>query len=314
MNVLDLFSGIGGFSLGLERAGMNTVAFCEIQPFCQKVLAKNFPNKPIFEDIKKLNGRSLLEHGIDKIDLVCGGFPCQPFSIAGQKKSTKDDRDLWPEMFRVIVETRPTWVIGENVANFINLAFARTKSDLESVGYTVRPFVIPACAVGAQHRRDRVWIVAYLGGERLEGHGSAFGNGAQHTLSGSEGAQRPTANTNGSRCEREDTPQPKKRISSSSGLRSGQEKLTTHAYSDGLSREAYASAQKDHQGKREGHGRPETAIDFGTWWPDQSGVGRAIYGFSDRVDKYRSNRIAALGNSIVPQIAEAIGKAIKEFK
>ncbi len=314
MNVLDLFSGIGGFSLGLERAGMNTVAFCEIDNFCQKVLSKNFPYKPIFADIKKLSARSLLENGINKkIDLVCGGFPCQPFSIAGQKKSTKDDRDLWPEMFRIIVETKPTWVIGENVANFINLAFARTKSDLESVGYTVQPFVIPACAVGAQHRRDRVWIIAHLSSKGLEGHGGTIGTESKHAVSGSTGTQRTTSDAHGSGIWE----QSKQRSECDYPRESkchGQKGFIADTDSNGLSGEADASAQEDHQGKRKGNGRTETTFDFGSWWADQSGMGRAIYGFSERVDKYRSNRIAALGNSIVPQIAEAIGKAIKEFK
>lgn len=156
MKVLDLFSGIGGFSLGLERAGMETVAFCEIEPFCREVLKKHWPDVPVHQDIRELNG----EEYKGKVDVVCGGFPCQPFSVAGKKKGTEDNRDLWPEMFRVIQQAQPTWVIGENVANFTNMAFTRTKADLESEGYTVQPFIIPACALGAWHRRDRVWIVA----------------------------------------------------------------------------------------------------------------------------------------------------------
>ncbi len=160
MKVLDLFSGIGGFSLGLERAGFETVAFCEIDEFCQKVLSKNFPGKKIFNDIKKITKEEI--NGLGQIDVVCGGFPCQPYSIAGQKKGRQDDRDLWPEMFRVIQESKPNWVIGENVANFIGMEFTRSKIDLESEGYIVQPFTIPACAIGAQHRRDRVWIIAYL--------------------------------------------------------------------------------------------------------------------------------------------------------
>jgi DNA (cytosine-5)-methyltransferase 1 len=168
MKVLDLFSGIGGFSLGLKRAGMHTVAFCEIDKFCQKVLSKHWPDVPIYDDIKTLTSERLEQDGIEPIDVICGGFPCQPFSVAGQKKGTADNRDLWPEMFRLIKECQPTWVIGENVAGFVNMELERTALDLESEGYEVQPLVIPACAIGAPHRRDRVWIIAYSNSQDVE--------------------------------------------------------------------------------------------------------------------------------------------------
>lgn len=157
MKVLDLFSGIGGFSLGLEWAGMETVAFCICLAKCRLVLKKHWPKVPIHDDIKTLDGTQYR----GAIALVCGGFPCQPFSVAGRRKGTSDDRDLWSEMFRVIKEVRPAWVLGENVAGFVGMGFDRTATDLESEGFEVRAFVIPACAVNAPHRRDRVWIVAY---------------------------------------------------------------------------------------------------------------------------------------------------------
>ena len=157
MKHLDLFSGIGGFALAARWAGIDTVAFCEIEPFAQKVLEKNFPGTPVFSDICKLKRSDI--HG--SVDIITGGFPCQPFSIAGKKRGTNDDRDLWPEMFRIIKQFKPTWVVGENVANFVGMAFDRTKTDLESEGYEVQPLIIPACGVNAPHKRDRVWIVAY---------------------------------------------------------------------------------------------------------------------------------------------------------
>lgn len=156
MRVLDLFSGIGGFSLGLERAGMTTVAFCEIDPFCQKVLKKHWLDIPIHDDITKLDGKQYA----GTVDVVCGGFPCQPFSDAGHRLGKEDDRHLWPEMLRIIKECQPAWVIGENVNGFIRMALDSVCADLEGAGYKVQPVVIPACAVGAPHRRDRVWIIA----------------------------------------------------------------------------------------------------------------------------------------------------------
>lgn len=155
--VLDLFSGIGGFSLGLERAGMKTIAFCEIDKFCQKVLRKHWPDVPIYDDITKLDGRQFY----GAIDIVCGGFPCQPFSVAGKQKGKNDNRHLWPEMLRIIQEVQPSWVIGENVPGIINMELEQVCFDLETKGYEVQPIVIPACAVNAPHKRSRVWIIAY---------------------------------------------------------------------------------------------------------------------------------------------------------
>jgi DNA (cytosine-5)-methyltransferase 1 len=159
-NVLDLFSGIGGFSLGLERAGMNTVAFCEIDGFCRRILGRHWPRIPIYDDIKNLSARRLHHDGIPSIDLICGGYPCQPFSIAGHQRGVQDPRHLWPEMHRLIRDIRPRWVICENVAGHVELGLDAVLADLANTGYTATPFIIPACAVGAPHRRDRVWIVA----------------------------------------------------------------------------------------------------------------------------------------------------------
>jgi len=157
MRVLDLFSGIGGFSLGLERAGMTTVAFCEIEPFPRRVLAKHWPGVPIHDDIKSLDGSQYR----GAIDVLCGGFPCQPFSTAGKQEGAKHNSYLWPEMLRVVRESRPNWVIAENVAGLDSMDLERVVSDLEAVGYQVWPILIPACAVGLPHRRNRIWICGY---------------------------------------------------------------------------------------------------------------------------------------------------------
>ncbi len=161
---LDLFSGIGGFSLAAQEvwgSEHEIAAFCDNDAFCQQVLRKHWPDANIYGDIRTIKGR---EFGA--VDLVTGGFPCQPFSQAGRRRGTKDDRYLWPEMLRVIREIYPAWIIGENVAGIINLALEDVCASLEDSGYEVQSFVIPACAVGAPHRRDRIWIVANSSRER----------------------------------------------------------------------------------------------------------------------------------------------------
>ncbi|MCT6891920.1 MAG: DNA (cytosine-5-)-methyltransferase [Lactobacillus sp.] len=171
MKALELFAGIGGIALAEQMAGIEVVGLSEIEDYPVKVLQKNFPNVPILRDVKKINKESLREVGIDAdtINIVSGGFPCQPFSTAGKRRGREDDRDLWPEMFRIIQEIRPNWVVGENVANFANMELDRTLSNLESEGYQTRTFVLPATAVGAPHQRLRTFIVANSNGRRWPG-------------------------------------------------------------------------------------------------------------------------------------------------
>ena len=252
MKVLDLFSGIGGFSLGLERAGMQTIAFCENDPFCQKVLQKNWPNIPIHNDIRELDGNEFR----GKIDLICGGFPCQPFSVAGKRKGTEDNRDLWPEMFRIIQQAKPTWIIGENVANFTSMAFRRTKVDLESEGYIVQPFIIPACAVNAPHRRDRLWIVGY-------------------------------AKCNGSSTPTEQSSFDKTNDSSEEG----KNKECQFTRSIGIWNDVFYSDKR-------------------TSYPISS---PKVCGVDDGVSN-RTHRLRSLGNAVVPQIPEIIGKVIMKSR
>lgn len=155
MNHLDLFSGIGGFALAAKWAGIKTIAFCENDPFCQKVLKKNFPNIHCYDDIRKLQCVA-----DDTIDLITAGFPCQPFSIAGKRKGKNDDRHLWPETERIIHEAKPAWVIIENVTGIVGMELDNILDDLEREGYQTQSFIIPACAANAPHRRDRLWIIA----------------------------------------------------------------------------------------------------------------------------------------------------------
>ena len=159
---LDLFSGIGGFSLGLEATGgFETVAFCDIEEFPRKVLKKHWPRVKQYNDIKELTYEKLKSDGIGSVDIITGGYPCQPFSVAGRKKGEQDPRHLWPDYFRLVKELRPTWVIGENVGGHIKQGLDTVLSDLESEGYSTRTFSISAASVGANHKRERVFVVAH---------------------------------------------------------------------------------------------------------------------------------------------------------
>jgi DNA (cytosine-5)-methyltransferase 1 len=174
VRVLDLFSGIGGFSLGLERAGMRTVAFCEIDPYCRAVLRRHWPSVPCFEDVRAIDRSQL-----GAIDLVCGGYPCQPFSLAGKRAGEADDRHLWPYFAGLVRDLRPAWVLAENVVGHVTMGLDQVLADLEGLGYAATSFVIPACATGAPHRRDRLWIVANAGRDGLQGQRSGGDSGGQ---------------------------------------------------------------------------------------------------------------------------------------
>jgi DNA (cytosine-5)-methyltransferase 1 len=170
MHVLDLFSGIGGMSLGLERAGMHTVAFCEIEPFCQTVLRKHWPHIPIYKDIRTLTASRLKGDKIETIDVICGGFPCQDMSTAGKGAGLAGRRSgLWKEYARLIEEICPQYAIIENVPLLRNRGLITVLKDLWEIGYNAEWHCIPASAVGAPHRRDRIWIVAYPCGNGVHG-------------------------------------------------------------------------------------------------------------------------------------------------
>ena len=311
LRVLDLFSGIGGFSLGLERTGgFETVAFCEYEPFPRAVLSKHWPDVPCFPDVRQLKGSDI----DGPIDVICGGYPCQPFSTAGQRRGKEDDRHLWPEFSRLVAELRPTWVIGENVAGHISMGLDDVLSDLEGQGYACRTFVIPACAVDAPHRRDRVWTVAFSD----RGNGKS-GEGKRPRIRASADRQGPDFDAGSASPEREavaNTSQLQRNGSgehrqqgggqvSQSGKRSSAEFVADADDTRLQGRQETGNTRSQRQGRDEQSKRCSD-LPGATWLPEPD-VGRVAHGVSRRVD-----RLKALGNAVVPQIPEMIGYAILE--
>ena len=352
LKVLDLFSGIGGFSLGLEKTKeFKTVAFCEIDKYCTLLLQKHWKGVKVYGDVRTLTKKQFEEDGIEFPDVITGGFPCQPFSVAGKQKGTNDDRHLWPEMFRVIQEFKPTFVIGENVKNIINIqdgvVFETVCADLESEGYEVQTYNIPACAVDAPHRRERVWIVGYS--QHNGSLASKITRGINQTSNNDEKGKNETSEltrtsgsgnieamensgrtlrsgteferTNENEIRKEDANQ-SQRPSGSSGYdvansntrfsnRSIEQIPTGRNSIDTSSENVSDSNDERSQGHRieyelsESKGQEQ--ISWPRRWEFEPNVGRVANGVSGRV-----HRLKALGNSIVPQIAEEIGKAIIE--
>lgn len=199
MTHASLFSGIGGFDLAAEWAGWTNAFNCEIDPFCRTILKYHFPNAKQYEDIRTAD----FTIWKDRIDVLTGGFPCQPFSLAGKRRGTEDDRYLWPAMLDVIRTVRPRWVVGENVYGIVNwsegMVFEQVCADLEAAGYEVQPYIIPACGVGAPHRRDRCWFVAHRADagsetmrERSNGVHAAVLLPTPHASDASRGGQKVT--------------------------------------------------------------------------------------------------------------------------
>lgn len=330
MTHASLFSGIGGFDLAAEWAGWTNVFNCEIDPFCRRVLAYHFPKALQYEDIKTTDFRPLR----GGVDVLTGGFPCQPFSLAGKRKGTDDNRYLWPEMLRAIRELAPRWVVGENVFGIVNwsdgLVFEQVCADLENEGYEVQPYLIPACAVDAPHRRDRVWFVAHrrnaedtfrdgffrdlelcetephIGVQRMLGAGNsericreAWVDVADRSNAGSEVLQRegaisffPDSAITNALCERSD--KGSKEVQS-------QEPKRESIDSDGC--------------------QQDVAWRIPNWerFPTQSPVCGRGDGLSARLDGitfpcWRRDSIKAYGNAVVPQVVLKIFETINEYE
>lgn len=257
--LLDLFSGIGGFSLGAEQNGIETIGFVEKDEFCQKVLKKHWSDVPIIDDIRKVNGKDF-----GTATIISGGFPCQPFSVAGKREGTDDDRYLWDEMLRVISSCKPTWVIGENVEGLINIqdgmVLRSVQDDLEREGFQVQCLVIPASGIGAWHQRNRVWII-----------GCNVSNANSGELHG---------------C-----------ISTSRICRTKHHRMDSNKKRNG--NEVWSETE-----------RCSSQDDTATWWQTESELCGVPNGISYELHSNRADRIKALGNSIVPQIAEQIFRSI----
>ncbi len=310
LRVLDLFSGIGGFSLGLERTNrFETVAFCEIDPFCQKVLKKHWPEVPILEDVRKIDA-----NGLGRIDVVTGGYPCQPFSTAGKRQGDQDDRHLWPAMFEVIKAVRPAWVIGENVAGHVSMGLDNVLSDLEGEGYTCRPYIIPACAVDAKHRRDRVWIVAHSSRcDDGRSSGQDEGKSKEERLSKrdkdrfvSQSGEICTivANTGSKRtqCLPKDDKNTQRKSERGTKLGwNGENVANTRSAGRQEQHSATITEGQEYSAGGNAPGRGSAR------WPAEPGICRVAHGIPNRVDRLRS-----LGNAVVPQVVEVIGNAILE--
>lgn len=255
LRVLDLFSGIGGFSLGLERTGgFETVAFCEIEPFCQKVLAKHWPGVPCYDDVRTLTAERLAADGI-AVDVITGGFPCQDVSVSGVKRGVGEGTrsGLYTEVIRLASDIRPRFIILENVAGLLSGPseqpggwFGAVLADLAGIGYDAEWENIPAASLGGIHARERIWIMAYPNGERFQGLRHKFGVNE-----------------------------------ATSEMLLGRKLQIDKTHYDGF---------------------------FGSFWDADA---TRIFGVCDGVP-YRPHRIKALGNSVVPQIPELIGRAILE--
>lgn len=303
---LDLFSGIGGFALASNQAGFKTVGFCEIDSYCQAVLRKHWPGTPIHGDIRGIRGGDYCG-----ISLLTGGFPCQPFSVAGRKRGKEDDRYLWPEMLRVIREARPRWIVGENVANIVNLALDQVHTDLEGEGYEVESVIIPACAVDAPHRRDRVWILAHSEHDGLPC--TPNGGGVRTPVSEQSGGSNHTLNPAGTG----EVSSPDSNVADSGRSGQGGHQRIGETGTKGLpgghppergshSRgEDVAHATTIHaQGLKKGQGKGE--FGGGCRWLPEPGLGRVADGIPNR-----AHRLKGLGNAIVPQVAQEILRHIR---
>jgi DNA (cytosine-5)-methyltransferase 1 len=278
MRHVDLCSGIGGFSLGFEWAGLSKpVLFCDVEPWCRRVLSKHWPDVPVASDVKELANDP--DGLVPDCDILTAGYPCQPFSLAGERRGTEDDRHIWPYILSIVKAKRPAWCVFENVYGHVSMGLDEVLSDLEGEGYAARPFIVPACAADAPHRRDRVWIIARNVADAQSLHSDGSGEHSQQS-------ERQVPQLGDSRGENNVADTASKR---QQGSRLHGRSQHSAQNKDGQADRADNSSQRDAQ-----------------FWLPEPAVGRVANGIPRRVDRLRG-----LGNAIVPQIAMRIGQTIK---
>jgi len=330
LKLLDLFSGIGGFSLGLESTGyFETIAFVEKDKFCQQVLKKNFKDIPIESEVRDVKGDRYAA------DIITGGFPCQPFSLAGKRKGTDDDRYLWDETIRIIRESKCRWFIGENVEGIINIqegvVLRQVCDDLEKEGFEVQCLVIPASGIGAWHQRKRVWIIAQNPNnsrckDRTKQHRRKQTQSKEriYSFSGPDIISHANISTKTKRRQHEidEKTSPSRTNNKRGSISNGRQGCfqSTWKSKDVPNTDSTGSFEKhsasiNREIKRDGSinesgSRRDVVSGEKTWWEAQSDICRNVNGISYELDKDRANRIKALGNSIVPLIARELGIAI----
>ena len=286
LNHVDLCSGIGGFSLGFEWAGLSRpILFCDIEPWSRQILKKHWPDVPIAEDVKELaNDPDRFISG--RVDILTAGYPCQPFSVAGNQRGTEDPRHIYPYISRIVAHKRPTWCVFENVYGHVSLGLDEVLNDMEGQGYSTRPFIVPASAVNAPHKRDRLWIIA-----RNVAHTEGRKSREQTEWQRGEGVGGGSSDSGGNKKERSEAMAYTDNEGSQRRLSGGQ--------SEGWQGELGYSGRSS-----SAHRQPEK--DF---WAVEPNVGRVAHGIPRRVD-----RLKGLGNAIVPQIAQKIGETILKLE
>lgn len=309
----SLFSGIGGFDLAAAWAGWENVFACEIDPFCQKVLKYHFPNSTLYENIRTTD--FTIWRG--RIDVLSGGFPCQPFSTAGKRKGTEDDRYLWPEMLRAIREISPRWVVGENVLGIVNwnggMVFEQVCADMEAEGYEVQPYVLPACGVGAPHQRQRTWFVAHSSDVRGTSIDTYFcPNMREPGKDAGEGFEE--------RIQKRDKV---RKFNQSDNLRGN----AADTYGKGLPTVRFSDGIDSEEWEVEGRCALQSPCDIGrtlptpTWenFPTQSPVCVRDDGIPGELDgitlpSWRRESLKAYGNAVVPLVPLQIFNAINQYE
>ena len=312
MRHVDLCSGIGGFALGFQWAGLSRpVLFCDIEPWSRQVLRKHWPDVPIAEDVKELANDP--DGLVPDCDILTAGYPCQPFSLAGERRGTEDDRHIWPYILSIVKAKRPSWCVFENVYGHVSMGLDEVLSDLEGEGYATRPFIVPACAADAPHRRDRVWIIA-----RNVAHAESLLCDGSGEHSQQSERQEPKLGNSGSSDDVAYADSPHQQRGRVPSRVQTKYSLADSNGGDGGSRiMAHADSQRQ-QGQRpqgdacnpKAHGEGKATQPFnggvGGFWLPEPAVGRVANGIPRRVD-----RLKGLGNAIVPQIAMRIGQTIK---